>query len=86
MPEGEGSILDNSLIFYGGGMSDGQAHSSYPLPLVSVGGAGGAIKGDRHLVAGEWTPVANLWLTSPTFTAAPWTALARARAGYRSSR
>ena len=63
MPEGEGSILDNTLIFYGGGMSDGQAHSPYPLPLVSVGGAGGAIKGNRHLVAGEWTPVANLWLT-----------------------
>jgi hypothetical protein len=63
MPEGDGSILDSSLIFYGGGMSDGQAHSAYPLPLVSVGRAGGRIKGDRHLVAGDWTPVANLWLS-----------------------
>jgi Protein of unknown function (DUF1552) len=63
MREGEGSILDNSLIFYGCGMSDGQAHSAYPLPLVSVGAAGGKIKGNRHVVAGDWTPVANLWLS-----------------------
>jgi hypothetical protein len=62
-PEGDGSILDNSLIFYGGGMSDGQAHSPYPLPLVSAGSAGGRIKGDRHVAAAEWTPVANLWLS-----------------------
>jgi len=62
MPDGDGSVLDHSLIFYGGGMSDGQAHSPYPLPLVSVGRAGGRIKGDRHLVAPEWTPIANLWL------------------------
>ena len=54
--------LDNSLIFYGAGMSDGQAHAPYPLPLVAVGSAGGTIKGDRHVVAPEWTPVANLWL------------------------
>ena len=62
MPEGDGTVLDNSLIFYGAGMSDGQAHSPYPLPLVAVGSGGGKIKGDRHLVAPEWTPVANLWL------------------------
>jgi uncharacterized protein DUF1552 len=63
MPDGDGSVLDHSLIFYGHGMSDGQAHAPYPLPLVSVGRAGGRIKGDRHLVAGEWTPIANLWLS-----------------------
>jgi hypothetical protein len=62
MPEGDGTVLDNSLIFYGGGMSDGQAHAPYPLPLVAVGRAGGKVKGDRHLVAPEWTPIANLWL------------------------
>jgi hypothetical protein len=62
MPEGDGTILDNSLIFYGAGMSDGQAHSPYPLPLVALGSAGGRIKGDRHIVAPDWTPVANLWL------------------------
>ena len=62
MPEGDGTVLDNSLIFYGAGMSDGQAHAPYPLPLVAVGSAGGKVKGDRHIVAPEWTPVANLWL------------------------
>ena len=61
-PDGDGSLLDHSLIFYGGGMSDGQAHSPYPLPLASVGGAAGKVKGNRHIVAPEWSPVANLWL------------------------
>src|SRR4029453_3450377 len=55
--------LDHSLIFYGAGMSDGQAHAPYPLPLVAVGRGGGAIKGDRFIVAPEWTPIANLWLS-----------------------
>ena len=63
MPEGDGTVLDNSLIFYGAGMSDGQAHSPYPLPLVALGSAGGRITGDRHVVAPEWTPIANLWLS-----------------------
>jgi len=61
-PEGDGSVLDNSMIVFGTGMSDGQAHSSYPLPLAVVGSAGGRIRGDRFLVAPEWTPVADLWL------------------------
>jgi hypothetical protein len=61
-PEGDGTLLDNSLIFYGAGMSDGQAHSPYPLPLVAVGNAGGRVKGNRFIVAPEWTPIANLWL------------------------
>jgi hypothetical protein len=63
MPEGDSTVLDNSLIVYGAGMSDGQAHSAYPLPLTLVGSAGGRIKGNRFVVAPEWTPVANLWLT-----------------------
>jgi hypothetical protein len=62
MPEGDGTVLDNSLIFYGAGMSDGQAHAPYPLPLVAIGKGGGRVKGDRHIVAPEWTPIANLWL------------------------
>jgi hypothetical protein len=61
-PEGAGSVLDNSLIMFGAGMSDGQAHNSYPLPLAAIGGAGGRVKGNRFLVAPEWTPIANLWL------------------------
>ena len=61
-PDGDGSVLDHSLIVFGAGMSDGQAHSAYPLPLAAVGGAGQRIKGNRYLVANEWTPVANFWL------------------------
>jgi hypothetical protein len=61
-PEGEGSVLDNSLIAYGTGMSDGQAHNSYPLPFALVGGAGGKLRGNRYLIAPEWTSIANLWL------------------------
>jgi len=62
-PEADGSVLDNSLIAFGAGMSDGQAHNSYPLPFSLVGGAGGRMKGNRFIVAPEWTPVANVWLS-----------------------
>lgn len=62
-PDGDGSILDHSLVVYGGGMSDGQAHSPYPLPLASVGKAGGRVKGNRLVMSPEWTSVANLWLS-----------------------
>jgi hypothetical protein len=62
-PDGDGSVLDHSLIFFGAGMSDGQAHSAYPLPLAMIGNAGGRITGNRSLVAPEWSPVANLWLS-----------------------
>jgi hypothetical protein len=61
-PDGDGSVLDHSLIVFGAGMSDGQAHSAYPLPLAAIGGASRRIKGNRFLVANEWTPVANFWL------------------------
>jgi hypothetical protein len=63
MPEADGSVLDHSLIVFGCGMSDGQAHSAYPLPLAAVGGAGGRIKGNRFVVAPEWSSVANFWLS-----------------------
>ena len=62
-PEGDGSVLDNSLIAFGTGMSDGQAHNAYPLPFTLVGGAGGRLKGNRFIVAPEWTSVANVWLS-----------------------
>jgi Protein of unknown function (DUF1552) len=59
-PDGDGTLLDHSLIFYGGGMGDGNAHATDPLPLVAVGGMVGA--GHRHLLQSPKTPVANLWL------------------------
>ncbi len=59
-PDGDGTLLDHSLIFYGGGMGDGNAHATDPLPLVAVGGLVGT--GHRHLLQSPKTPVANLWL------------------------
>jgi hypothetical protein len=61
-PEGDGSLLDHSLIAYGHGMSDGQAHDAYPLAFATIGSAGGRVRGNRYLIAPEWSPIANLWL------------------------
>lgn len=61
--EADGSILDNSLIAFGAGMSDGQAHNSYPLSFSVIGGAGGRVKGNRFVIAPEWTPIGNVWLS-----------------------
>ena len=60
-PDGDGSLLDHSLILYGSGMSDGNKHSPEPLPLIAVGGGVG--KGHRHVRAPESSPTGNLWLT-----------------------
>jgi hypothetical protein len=61
-PDGDGSLLDHSLLAFGTGMSDGQAHNSYPLPFALVGGAAGKLRGNRFVVAPEWCSIANLWL------------------------
>jgi Protein of unknown function (DUF1552) len=60
-PDGDGSLLDHALIFYGSGMSDGNVHSADPLPMVAVGG--GAGRGHRHLAESPKTPLGNLWLS-----------------------
>lgn len=59
-PDGDGSLLDHSLIFYGGGMGNPNGHASDPLPVVAVGGGVG--KGHRHIQLKPQTPVGNLWL------------------------
>jgi Protein of unknown function (DUF1552) len=56
--DGDGSLLDHSLLFYGAGMGDSNSHASDPLPIVIVGG--GAGKG-RHVQVASRTPVGNLW-------------------------
>jgi len=62
MPDGDGSILDHSLLVYGSGMSDGNGHTGSPLPHVVVGGAAGQIKGNRHVMAAAGTPQADFLL------------------------
>jgi hypothetical protein len=61
-PDGDGSLLDHSILVYGSGMSDGNGHTGSPLPHVLVGGANGRMKGNRHIVTPEGTPMANLLL------------------------
>ena len=63
-PDSEGSLLDNSTILYGSGMSDGNGHNHHNLPTLIVGGGTGSIKGNRHLVypREQETPITNLFL------------------------
>jgi len=63
MPDGDGSLLDHSLILYGSGMGNGNVHSPDMLPTVLVGSAAGAVKGGRHIVARTLTPNADLLLS-----------------------
>ena len=51
-PDGDGTLLDHSLFVYGSGMSDGNVHNHLNLPVLLAGGAGGGLKGDRHIQAG----------------------------------
>jgi hypothetical protein len=59
-PDGDGSLYDHSLIFYGGGMGNPNQHASDPLPLLAVGGGVG--KGHRHIQLPPRTPVGNMWM------------------------
>jgi Protein of unknown function (DUF1552) len=60
-PDGEGNLLDHSLIYFGSGMSNGNAHDRNNPPAVLIGGAHGKLKGGRHIVAKK-EPTANLLL------------------------
>jgi hypothetical protein len=62
-PDGDGSLLDHVMILYGGGISNSDRHTHGPLPTLVVGGGAGTIKGGRHLVYPEHTPLTNLQLT-----------------------
>jgi hypothetical protein len=60
-PDGDGSLLDHSLLFYGSGMANSNVHATDPLPMIVVGG--GAGKANRHLVLKPKTEIGNLWLS-----------------------
>ena len=59
-PDGDGSLLDHSLLLYGAGMSNSNAHAASDLPIMLVGGAAGGLVGGRHLTYSKDTPMANL--------------------------
>ncbi|HJN46501.1 MAG: hypothetical protein CL477_03690 [Acidobacteria bacterium] len=61
-PDGDGSLLDQSLILYGGGISDGDQHSHIDLPLILAGGGAGQLEGRRHVRYPTDTPMTNLLL------------------------
>jgi hypothetical protein len=61
-PDGDGSLLDHSLILWGSGMSDSNTHSPIDVPLLLAGKAGGKIKGDRHIAAKKGDQLANAML------------------------
>jgi uncharacterized protein DUF1552 len=63
IPDGDGTLLDHSLIVHGAGMSNSDIHFHHDLPMVLAGGGAGQVKGGRHLKLSEDTPLANLWLT-----------------------
>ena len=63
VPEGDGTLLDQMVILYGGGLSDSNAHLSNNLPLLLAGGAAGDLRGGRHVRYRDDTPMANLLLT-----------------------
>jgi len=62
-PDGDGSLLDHSVLLYGSNMSNSNAHDHFPLPNLVVGGAAGRLKGGRHLKYADHTPMTNLLVT-----------------------
>lgn len=61
-PDGSGSLLDSSMLYFGAGMSNGLLHDRHNPPAVLLGGANGRLEGNRHIVAKKDEPTANLLL------------------------
>ncbi len=61
--DGDGTLLDRTVVLYGSGMSDGNVHNNYNVPVVVVGGKDQGLRGNRHLKYPKGTPLANLSLT-----------------------
>ena len=62
-PEGEGSLLDHSMVVYGSGNADGNRHSHHDLPILLAGNGCGTLKSGRHIRYPKETPLNNLWLS-----------------------
>ena len=63
IPEGNGTLLDQSMVVFGSGLRDGNRHAEENLPILLAGGGGGTLKGGQHIHFAEETPLANLYLT-----------------------
>jgi hypothetical protein len=62
-PDGDGSLLDHSILLYGSNMSNSDAHNQFPLPTALVGGGAGRMKSGRHVRYPDHTPLANVLVT-----------------------
>ncbi|HEX8912248.1 MAG TPA: DUF1552 domain-containing protein [Humisphaera sp.] len=61
--EGEGTLLDHTMVLFGSSMSDGNAHDPNNLPILLAGGAGGTLNGGRHVASDKGTPLCNLYVS-----------------------
>jgi hypothetical protein len=62
IPDGDSNLLDNTVVLFGSGMSDGNVHNNYNVPVIVVGGHALQVKGNRHMKYPKGTPLANLML------------------------
>jgi hypothetical protein len=62
-PDGDGNLLDHTLVIYGSPMGDSNIHEHKRCPLFLAGHANGQLKGNMHLKAKEGTPMANVWMS-----------------------
>ena len=62
-PDGDGTLLDHSMIVYGSALADGNAHQHNNLPTVLAGRAGGTLKPGRHVKYADETPITNLFMS-----------------------
>ena len=69
--EGEGSLLDNSMVVYGSGIADGNAHAHHDLPVLFAGRGGNTIQTGRHVKYSKDTPMTNLFLSMMERVGAP---------------
>ncbi len=60
--DGDGTLLDHSMVMYGSGISDGNQHLHYNLPVVLFGRGNGTLRPGRHVAYPEYTPMNNLFL------------------------
>lgn len=62
-PDGEGNLLDNSMIVYGSGLADGNRHEHHNLPILLAGRGGGSLQPGRHIRYDDETPLMNLYVS-----------------------
>src|SRR5262245_25506327 len=62
-PDGDGNLLDHSMVIYGSPMGDGSIHNHLRIPLFLAGKANGQLKANWHVRCADGTPTANAWLT-----------------------